>query len=123
MYVLKGTEQKYPDWSGGVNAQGRTMEDDPRSATCDMLDPGSGAFLQQAIDDLFILAGPQSDHNQSLGFTAGEDGRAMGAGQNPYFDGNGPDFIEGSPIGSGICCNDVLPFQRFQKLLSHFLHL
>ena len=45
-----------------------------------------GAF--QRVDELFVIGGAERGHNQRLCFTAGEQGRTMGAGQNADFGDN-----------------------------------
>ena len=52
------------------------------------------------VNELFIPLGTQGDSGQRLGFTPGEQGGAVGAGQHLGFDGNGTDFIGLAAIGT-----------------------
>ena len=36
---------------------------------------------------------------ETLGLAAREEGRAVGPGEEPHFDGDGPDFIEAAAVG------------------------
>ena len=43
-------------------------------------------FAFQRVDDLLVLAGAEGGDHQRLGFAAGEQRRAVGAGQHADFD-------------------------------------
>ena len=50
------------------------------------------ATFVEVVHQQAVLEGSQSHSNDGLGFTAGEQGRTMGAGQNSRFDGDGANF-------------------------------
>ena len=49
---------------------------------------GGARFALQRVNDLFITAGAQRGHHQRLGFTAREQGAAMGPGQHAHLAGD-----------------------------------
>ena len=52
--------------------------------------------------------GAERGGDQRLGFAAGEDGGAVGAGQNADFDPDGADLVEGAAIGTALVRGDLL---------------
>ena len=56
----------------------------------------------EAFEALHVVAGAEGGGNQGLGFAAGEDGAAVGAGQDSGFDPDVADFVEGAGIGTAF---------------------
>ena len=69
------------------------------------------AFLGFAFEDfeaLHVVAGAQGGGDQRLGFAAGEDGGAVGAGQNADFDPDIADLVEGAAVGTALLVDHLL---------------
>ena len=63
------------------------------------------ALLGFAFEDfqaLHVVAGAEGGGDQGLGFAAGEDGGAVGAGQNADFDPDIADLVEGAAVGTAL---------------------
>ena len=59
-------------------------------------------FAFEAFEALHVVAGAERGGDQGLGFAAGEDGAAVGAGQDAGFDPDFADFVEGAGIGTAF---------------------
>ncbi len=57
-------------------------------------------LLDQAVDHLLVAAGAEGDGAHRLGFAAGEDGRAVHAGQNADLAGDRADVLKSAAIGA-----------------------
>ena len=69
------------------------------------------AFLGFAFEDfeaLHVVAGAEGGGDQGLGFAAGEDGAAVGAGQHADFDPDVADLVEGAAVGTALLVDDLL---------------
>ncbi len=56
----------------------------------------------KAFETLHVVAGAERGGDQCLGFTAGEDGAAVGAWQNTGFDPDLADLVERAPVGTAL---------------------
>ena len=77
-------------------------------------------FAVQRVDDLLVLTGAQRGHDQRLGFTAGEQGRTVGARQDADFTDDRADLIGLAAVDAfaglqDVAANDVL-FQVLEQL-------
>ena len=75
------------------------------------------AVAVQRVDDLLILARAQRGHDQRLGFATGEQGGAVGAGQNTGFADNRAHRPGVAPVNPGTARNDVAAQDRAFQLL------
>ncbi len=79
----------------------------------------------QGIQLLFIIPGAQGDAHQGLGFTAGEDGAAVGAREHAHLNGDGPNLGEGTAVQALAvfqhhAAHDVI-FQAVESLINGLL--
>jgi hypothetical protein len=61
-----------------------------------------------AFKTLPIIGGAEGGSDQSLGFAAGEESGAVGAGQNAGFDADLANLIEGATVGTDAIDGDLL---------------
>ena len=76
------------------------------------------AFFGFAFEDfeaLHVVAGAQRGGDQGLGFAAGEDGGAVGAGQDADFDPDVADLIEGAAVGTPFVVDDLFAEDALAK--------
>ena len=59
-------------------------------------------FAFEAFEALHVVDGAQRCGYQGLGFAAGEDCAAVGAGQDAGFDPDVANFVEGAGIGTAL---------------------
>ena len=65
-------------------------------------------FAFEGLEALHVVAGAQGGGDQGLSFAAGEDGRAVGAGQDADFDPDIADLVEGAAIRATLLVDDLL---------------
>ena len=56
-------------------------------------------LLAQAVEPLGVLDRAEGDRGQALGLAAGEEGRAVGPGEEADLDRDGPDLVEAPAVG------------------------
>ena len=65
-------------------------------------------FAFEDFEALHVVAGAQGGGDQRLGFAAGEDGGAVGAGQDADFDPDVADLVEGAAVGTALLVDHLL---------------
>ncbi len=73
----------------------------------------------EGIDELFVVAGAERGHDQRLGLAAGEQGRAVGAGQDAHFADDLADLIDLATVDADAGVEDVAADDVGLKLLEH----
>ena len=61
----------------------------------------------QGVDQLLVVAGAQGGHDQGLGLAAGEQGRAVGAGQHAHFRDDRADLVDRAAVDADAGVEDV----------------
>jgi len=71
----------------------------------------------QSVHDLSVLGRAQGGGDQRLGFAAGEQRRAVGAGHDPHLDVDGPDLLGAPAVGPRALHQDLLAEDLFLQFL------
>ena len=81
---------------------------------------GAPLLPGDVIQALLVMDGPQRHRHQGLRLAPVEQGRAVGAGQQPDLGADRPDFRRGTTVDSPVLLEDHLPknapFERFDDL-------
>src|SRR5215472_127091 len=72
-------------------------------------------FPLEDFEPLHVVAGAERGRYQSLGFTPGEDCRAVGARQDPDFDPDGTNLIKGPAVGTPLLLEYLFPKNSFTE--------
>ena len=80
-------------------------------------------FAFEAFEALHVVAGAERCCYQRLGFAAGEDGAAVGAGQDAGFDPDVADFVEGAGIRTALLFDHFLAEDALAQSLVILLEL
>ena len=70
-----------------------------------------------AFQPLAVVGGAQRCGNQCLGFAAGEQRRAVRAGQNAGLDGDGANLVEGAAVGTDAVLGHLLAEDPLAQML------
>src|SRR6185437_2105983 len=80
-----------------------------------------GGFAQvEHFDPLLVILGAKRGRDQSLRFTAREDGGAVRARQNPYFAGDGANLIERPAIRAATIFQHLVTEDPLLKIIESF---
>ena len=80
-------------------------------------------FAFKAFETLHVVAGAERGCNQRLGFTASEDGAAVGARQNAGFDPDFANLIESASIGTALVIDHLIAENALTQDLVILLNL
>jgi hypothetical protein len=80
-------------------------------------------FAFEAFEALHVVGGAERGGYQGLGFAAGEDGAAVGAGQDAGFDPDFADFVEGAGIGTAFLLQHFFAEDALAQSLEVLLQL
>src|SRR6266849_6648552 len=65
-------------------------------------------FALETFEALHVVAGTEGGGNEGLRFAAGEDGAAVGAGQDAGFNPNVADLVEGAAVRTPLVVDDLV---------------
>src|SRR6185295_531939 len=75
------------------------------------------------LDDLGVAAGAERRRDQRLGLAAGEEGGAVGAGQETDLDRDRADLVEPPAVEAGVLLEHHVAQEVFLELAEHLLDL
>ena len=83
---------------------------------------GPHFLATEGFHALLILARPQGQYTQYLGFPPGEQGAAMGTWQNSHVAGDRPDFVETAAVDAAVFFENQISAELFLNVSQNFVH-